>query len=145
MSKTVNIFFSRAPTMGYVFRSGRVIHFIGGQFTTSNQAEIDELTEVCKEHGSNYYVKEEQLTVDPAQLDPVAVMYAKMLAQARAEVAAAINPARPMGDFEVGKLEGIANTNTVRGLVAESSVAAPEVHAVAAGSIKVASATAKKL
>ena len=150
MSKLVNIFFSYAPTMGYVFRSGRVIHFIGGQFTTTNQAEIDELNEVCAEAGSNYYLKDDQLTVDSTQLDPMAVLYAKMMEKARAEVAAATNPNRPMGETSFDGLKGIANSNTVRGLVADSSASmtdspttesAPAKVGVAAGSIKVATAT----
>lgn len=143
MSKLVSIFFSYAPTMGYVFRSGRVIHFIGGQYTTTIKAEIEELNEVCAEANSNYYVKEGQLTIDPDQLDPVAVMYAKMLEQARAEVAAATNPDRNMGETSQGKLEGIANSSSIRGLAADSTGTNVDAGAkVTSGSIKVASATA---
>lgn len=138
-AKLVNIFFSHAPTMGYCFRTGRLVHFVNGQYTTSNKAEIDELNEVCEEPNSNYFIKPDQLTVDPTQLDPMAVLYAKMMEKARAEVAAATDRTRDMGKTEVGKLEGIANSDTIRGLTAESSAA--KVTPVASGSIKVASAT----
>ena len=152
MPKVVNIFFSRAPTMGYVFRSGRVVHFMGGQFTTSVQSEIDELNEVCEEYGSNYYLNPDQLTVNPDELDPVAVMYAKMLAQARSVVADATNPARDMGTVEfTSKLEGIANSASIIGMAVDSGTAlgTPDstvsadssVGAVPVGSIKLATAT----
>lgn len=124
-TKLVNIFFSHASTMGYVFRTGRTIHFHDHQYTTTNQAEIDELNEVCQEAGSAYYVKPDQLTVDPAMLDPMAVIYAKMLEKARLEVAVATNPERDGGNTEQGKLEGIANSLTIRGLTADSSSTAP--------------------
>lgn len=150
MSKQVSIFYSHAPTMGYVFRSGRMIHFLAGQFTTSNQEEIDELNKECAANPTgNYYVNPDQLTVDPEQLDPMAVLYAKMMEKARAEVAAAIDPNRDMGKTEQGKLEGIANSSTIRGLTADSTAAmidsATTAQPVVAGSIKVATATASKL
>ena len=140
--KMVNIFYSRAKTMGYVFRSGRVVHFVDGKFTTTNKAEIAELSEECEANPQgNYYIDSEQLTIDADQLDPVALMYAKMLKQAREEVAAATNPARDMGETKQGKLEGVANTNSIRGLLADSSSPV----AVPVGSIKVAATSATKL
>jgi hypothetical protein len=146
MAKLVSIFFSHAPTMGYVFRSGRVIHFIGGQYTTSVKGEIEELTDECEANpNGNYYVKPDQLTVDQDQLDPMAVLYAKMMEKARSEVAASINPARDMGETTFDGLKGIANSSTVRGLVQESSVdAGAPTTKVAAGTIKVAGATVTK-
>ena len=128
--------------MGYVFRSGRVIHFVGGQFTTSNQDEIDELTKECNASpNGNYYIDPQRVTIDPNELDPMAVIYAKMLEKARAEVAAATNPDRDMGTTAQGKLEGIANSSSIRGLAVESSAEMAPVTKGVAGPIKVATAT----
>lgn len=127
--------------MGYVFASGKTVHFIGGIYATESEVEIKELTECAKSGNPCFYIDAEQTTVDSEMLDPVAQLTAKIRAQVLAEITAASNPANDRGETKQGKLEGIANSATVQGLQANSNGDAT----VAAGSIKVATATATKL
>lgn len=128
--------------MGYVFASGKTIHFIGGIYATESEVEIKELIECCKSGNPCFYIDAEQTTVDSEMLDPIAQLTAKIRAQVLAEIVAASDPTNDRGETKQGgKLEGIANSSTMQGLQANSNGGAT----VAAGSIKVATATATKL
>jgi hypothetical protein len=134
----LTVFKSHAPTMGYVFRSGKSIHFMGGRYATAIKSEIDELTEECSSGQSNYYIDSGETTMDASALDPIASLRAKIREEERAILLAATNPGRDMGTTQnTGKLEGISNSNSIRGLQVDS-----ESQGVAARQINVAS-TAK--
>ena len=125
-SKVLTLFKSHAPAMGYVFRSGRTIHFVDGIFATSNKAEIEELTAECEAGHPCYYIDDEQTTVTSEQLDPMAALKAKWKEEGRLEALKQQN--RDMGETaQSAKLEGIANSKTIVGLVPDSisSPAAP--------------------
>ena len=140
---TLTLFKSRSPEMGYVFRSGRTIHFVAGQFATANQKEIDELNEVCAERHPCFYIDSEQSQIEEEALDPLAAMKAKIREEERLKLLASMN--RDMGETTFnGKLGGIANSSTIRGLAVESgtqqtgpAVAAESKNSIPAGSIKV--------
>lgn len=124
---TLTLFKSRATAMGYVFRSGRTVHFVNGEFATSNKAEIEELTAECESGHPCYYIDADQTTVDSEAVDPMAGMKAKWKEEGRLEALKSI--ARDMGETAQGKLEGIANSATIRGLAVESGTSlapAPE-------------------
>lgn len=113
--------------MGYVFRSGRTIHFVNGEFATSNEDEITELTRECKAGHPCYYIDDGSKTIESEALDPLAALKAKIRAEERAKLMAATD--RDMGTTQhTGKLEGIANSRTIVGLVSDSvSSATPGV------------------
>jgi hypothetical protein len=117
---TLTVFKSRAQTMGYVFKSGRSVHFMGGKYATAVKAEIEELTTECENHGSNYYIDSNETQVDSELLDPIAVLRAKIREEERAALMIATNPMRDMGTTAQGKLEGISNSMSIRGLAADS-------------------------
>ena len=122
---TLTLFKSRAPAMGYVFRSGRTIHFVDGTFATSNKAEIEELTAECEAGHPCYYIDSEQTKIESEALDPMAALKAKWKEEGRLE--ALKQQERDMGATVQGKLEGIANSKTIVGLVSDSvsNVSAP--------------------
>lgn len=116
---TLTLFKSRAPSMGYVFKSGRTIHFANGEFATSNKAEIEELTFECEAGHPCYYIDSEQTQIEAEAMDPLAALKAKIREEERAKIMAAMD--RDMGNtVHSGKLEGIANSKTIVGLVSDS-------------------------
>ncbi len=141
---TLKVFFSKAPTTGYVFQSGRSVHFVNHRYTTDNNEEIAELEKECSYSESNYFIDQTQLEIDSSELDPIAVIKAKALAEARAEVAIATSLTRNMGTTDqTAKLTGIANSNNLGGANVASGTSQPVATATA---IKVGStATATKL
>ena len=117
---TLTLFKSHSPAIGYVFRSGRTIHFVNGEFATSNKKEIEELTEECENGHPCFYIDATATTIDSETLDPLASLKAKIREEERAKLLAGEN--RDMGETKFsGKLEGIANSNTIRGLTADST------------------------
>jgi hypothetical protein len=148
---TLKVFFSKAPTTGYVFKTGRAVHFVNHKYATTIKSEIAELTEECQLSESNYHINPHQLEIDFAELDPIAVIKAKALAEARAEVAAATQITRDMGATDqTAKLSGIANTSDVSGATIASGTdqqnigAAVTATAIKVGALSTATATATK-
>lgn len=113
MSEQLTLFKSRAPIMGYVFRSGRTIHFSNGLFATANQAEIDELNEVCQDSPC-FYIDSGQKTIDSTQLNPVDMLREQLRKELLQEMGAAGDKSRDLGNTPQpdGKLKGIGNTVT---------------------------------
>ena len=143
----LTLFKSRAPTMGYVFKSGKSVHFMEGRYATSAKDEIDELTTECNNAHPNFYIDNNEKVVDSELVDPMAVLVARIRAEERAKLIAATNPGRDMGETDQsGKLEGIANSSTITGLQQASNgvSVAPAPSGVTAG-IKVGAASATKL
>jgi hypothetical protein len=144
----LTVFKSRAPIMGYVFKTGKLIHFINGIYATSAKDEIEELTTECENGHPNYYIDENQKTIDSANLDPMAALRAQIREEERAKLLAATNVNRDMGSTtHSGKLEGIANSQSIAGAVVQSEAQGTALgQTVPSGSIKVAGgATATKL
>jgi len=124
----LRLFKSRADTMGYVFKTGKMIHFLNGEYATAAKDEIEELTTECENGHPNYYIDANQTVVDSEQRDPMAVLRARIREEERAKLMAAVgNPLRDMGETAQGKLEGIANSHSITGMQAAS-----EAQAVAA-------------
>jgi hypothetical protein len=117
---TLTVFKSHAPVMGYAFKDGTVIHFRNHMYTTTSPKEIAELTAECEAGHPNYYIDPEQKTIDSEQMDPLAVLTAKIREEERAKLLAATDPTRDMGATAQGKLEGIANSASIQGLQVQS-------------------------
>lgn len=110
------LFKSRAPVMGHVFRNGKTIHFLDHTYTTNNQAEIDELTEEANSGHPNIFIDPDMTEIDTDMLSPMAVLTARIREEERAKILAAMNTQNDMGKTEQGKLEGISNSESIRGL-----------------------------
>jgi hypothetical protein len=138
---TLSVFKSHAAAMGYVFKSGKTVHFMNGMYATSNKDEIEELTKECEDHSSNYYIQEGETEIDSAALDPIAALRARIREEKRAKLIEATQSDRDFGNTnQSGKLEGMANSRTVSGASAQS-----EAQAAAARVIIPAKASASKL
>jgi hypothetical protein len=120
-----NLFKSRASVMGYVFRSGKGVHFLDHNYTTTSEAEIAELNEEVKNGHPDIYIDTDMVTVDTDQLSPMAVLRAKIAEEERAKIMAAIRAGNDMGSTQAGRLEGIATSASIVGLQADSTSVAP--------------------
>jgi hypothetical protein len=121
---TLTLFKSKSPVMGYVFRSGKTIHFVGGQYATSSPKEIEELNEVCQD-SPNFYIDDGQKEIDSDAMDPMAVLTARIRKEIDAERAnASNNPARELGGTsDDGKLGNIATSASFTGAAVASGTA----------------------
>jgi hypothetical protein len=126
----LSVFKSRAPTMGYVFKTGKVVHFMGGIYATAAKNEIEELTTECENGHPNFYIDPTQRVLDSEMLDPIAVLRATIRAEEVAKLRAMGDPLRDMGSTPQGKLEGIANSHSINGLQAASEAQATAAQTV---------------
>ena len=139
----MTIFKSRAQSMGYVFKNGHTIHFTAGQYATSAKNEIDELTIECENGHPTFFIDPNCKTLDSELLDPIAALRAQIREEERAKLILATDPNRDMGETkQETKLQGIANSSSIRGLQADSSSGATGT--VGVGTIKVASPATSK-
>lgn len=131
---TLTVFKSKAQVMGYVFKSGKTIHFIAGRYATSDEDEIKELTKDCQDHTGNYYIDSEETEIDSAALDPIASLRAQIREEERAALILATQSGRDFGTTnQSGKLEGIANSKTISGAAAQSEAQAVAAHSIHPG------------
>ena len=147
-AKPYRIFKSRAPVMGYVFRSGANVHFVNHKFVTKIPSEIKEMTEECEAGHPNFYVDPNEFETDNVVVDPLEALRAQIREEERAKLL--LQGDRDMGATKFsGRLEGIANSTSIRSGAAESG-SGMAAGSIAQGSIKVAStpssgATATKI
>lgn len=106
--------------MGYVFSSGRTVHFANGLLTLTNEKEIEEMTATCQDSPC-FYIDDGQKTIDPDTLNPVAVLRAQLKAEILAEQAAANVIGRDLGTTDqTSKLQGISNSAGIGAFAAAS-------------------------
>ena len=117
----MHLFKSHADVMGYVFKSGKGVHFMQGQYATSAKDEIEELTLECENGHPNFYIDPKQVLVSREELDPLYKIREQIRAEERAKLMAATDINRDMGSTDQNaKLTGIANSSTVAGLIVGS-------------------------
>ena len=145
------LFKSRAQVMGHVFRSGKSVHFVNHIYTTNDKKEIEELTEEAESGHPNIYIDPEMTEIDTTMLDPMAVLREQIRKEELAKLLAATNPSNDMGSYDAsGKLQGISNSDSIRGLQVSSDTQAaaltqasqpvetPKTSGVQVGAIKAA-------
>lgn len=143
MSK-VNLFKSRPQTIGYVFKSGKTIHFVNHQYTTTAPDEIAELTAECKANDAFFYVEGDGM-IDTTTLDPIAGLRKQIEVELMAKLAAQGNPLRDMGSTpQQLKVQGIANSQTINGMAAATQIQAEQARVIIPAA-PTPSASAKKL
>ena len=130
------LFKSRAETMGYVFRSGTNVHFVNGRYLTTNPAEIAELEDVCSQGNPCFYDDPEEQEMNPKLVNPMEALRAKIREEERIKLL--LEQANDRGETKFsGRLEGVANSTTIRSGMAESG-SGMATGSIASGSIKVA-------
>jgi hypothetical protein len=129
----MHLFKSRADVMGYVFKTGKSVHFMQGQYATTAKDEIEELTTECENGHPNFYIDPKQVKVSKEELDPMHKIRAQIREEERAKLLAATDINRDMGTTDQNaKLTGISNSVTVAGAIAgsESQAVAANPNAV---------------
>lgn len=114
----VNLYLAHIPHSKYIFSNGDVAIFRGGRYTTSDPGQIQELDNLVAKKHPGIYVDPNALQVDPAMLDPMAVMKAKIIAEFLEEqriAAATLDPNRDMGASDT---KSNLNVGTSRGMAA---------------------------
>jgi hypothetical protein len=119
---TLTLFKSRAPIMGYAFKDGSVVHFINHGYATTNKKHIEELTAECEAGHPNYYIDPNETETTTDLIDPMGALRARIREEERAKLLTATDPSRDMGATDQsGKLQGIANSQSVMGAIAASN------------------------
>lgn len=96
--KVFHKFCSNLPSSKYVFRDGGVANFVGGQYLTTVQSEIDELNYEIERGHPHIYVDANETTVDSESLDPLAKLRKSIIEQYIRDQAKAVNPENDMGN-----------------------------------------------
>lgn len=91
-------YFSTRPRISIVLPSGDRISFVAGQYITDKEKEIEYLDEQVKSGHPMIYVKKGSETVTEAQLDPLAAVKAKAVADYMAQQEKQQDPSRDMGN-----------------------------------------------
>lgn len=117
--RVLHQFYMDKTAARYVFKQGKVAEFHGGVYHTDIQSEIDELkAEINGGIGSIWQVPGQE-TVNSLDLDPVAVMKRKIIAEYEAEKARAnkngestsdTGAAKPAGTGTVGVGAAVSNS-----------------------------------
>lgn len=119
----------------YIFKSGKIAVFLGGYYRTSIQSEIDELNAEIANGIGAIWVPAEGATINSDDLDPVAVMKRKIIAEYEAEKARSLNNGESFSDTSgSGKPVG-SNAAGVNAVASNSSGAASVAKVITPGSI----------
>ena len=115
MSETsFNQYFSTRPKISITMPDGGRIYFVGGQYITDKPKEIEFLNEQVALGHPMIYVQKGKETVTQAQLDPLAAVKARAIAEYVEQQAKQQNPARDMGaTASTGAGSDIATTATI--------------------------------
>lgn len=115
----VNQYFSRIPSVRYVFKDGTVANFTGDRYTTTDPKEVRELDEVVEQKNQVIYTKPGAERIDPDSLDPVLAFKKQVIAEYLANQAAASgNPNRDMGKSDSSGGVTPASTQAIAAITA---------------------------
>ncbi len=124
MSTMKKLYKSHLPTCIYLFANGKPAYFIQGKYATDIETEVTALdAEVAYGH-PHIYIDAAETEIDTKYVDPMEALREKIIADYKAQEAAAINPARDMGSTEsvvAGKLKGIASSANVNMMASGST------------------------
>jgi len=117
----VNLYLAHIPHSKYIFSNGDIAVFTGGRYTTEDPGKIAELDSLIKKGHPGIYVDPNALQVDPAMLNPMNVMKAKIIAEFLEEqriLAATQDPNRDMGTSDTKSGLRVGNSQTMAVLAA---------------------------
>ena len=97
-SQQFHQFFSARPKVSITMPNGNRIYFQAGNYVTDNEAEIEFLNEQIRSGHQMIYVQKGKETVTQEQLDPLAAVKAKAIAEYLAKQSEQQSPVRDMGN-----------------------------------------------
>lgn len=107
-------YFSTRPRISMVLPSGDRISFVAGQYITDKEKEIEYLDEQVKAGHPMIYVKKGNEVVTAEQLDPLAAVKAKAIADYMAQQERQQDPSRDMGNtVNSGAGTDVATSKTI--------------------------------
>jgi hypothetical protein len=115
-----SVFKNRIPSCTFVQKNGNVISFVEGTYRTTKQDEIDEITAEINAGHPHMYIDPNQKTIQSDQLDPLAGLRTRIIAEYLAAQAAATNPSNDRGSSEAEALRP-AGTDVIQAAAAGSS------------------------
>jgi len=119
--KQYHQFFSSRPKISITMPNGNRIYFVAGTYVTDNEAEIEFLNDQIRQGHQMIGVKKGQETVTQDQLDPLAAIKEKAIAEYLAKQAEQQNPNRDMGRTDAsGAGVDVATTRTLAPIIAGS-------------------------
>ena len=114
-------YFSTRPIISIIMPSGNRIRFMAGQYVTDNAEEIEFLDAQIKARHPMIYTKSGQETVTKEQLDPLAAVKAKAIAEFLEQQKKQQDPSRDMGNTAAsGAGTDVASTKTIAPIIAGS-------------------------
>ena len=122
MATTKKIYTSAIPFSSYFLKNGKQVAFVGGEYATDNQLEIDELDAQVADGGADImYAGEKEVATVSETVDAIKKA---AIAEYLANQAAATDKNNDLGTSDNGKLN-LANSNTVAEGAAGSDSGAP--------------------
>jgi hypothetical protein len=123
-----NLYLAHIPHSKYIFANGDVAVFTGGRYVTSDERYIAELDALVAKGHPGIYVDPNARQIDPAMLDPMAVMKAKIIAEFLEEqriAAATQDPSRNMGSSDTKSNLNVGTSQSMAVLAAGGNGATP--------------------
>lgn len=99
---TLTVFQATMPSVNYIFGNGKPAIFVQGFYRTDVPWEIAELDAEIASHHPHIFrpTKVEDQVIESDMLDPMTALRAKIIADYKAQEAAATHPSRDMGNTD---------------------------------------------
>jgi hypothetical protein len=113
-AKQYHQYFSSRPKISITMPNGNRIYFVAGTYVTDNESEVEFLNEQIKHNHPMIFIQKGKETVTQEQLDPLAAIKEKVIAEYLSKQAEQQNPNRDMGRTDaVGAGVDVATTRTL--------------------------------
>ena len=113
----LNQYFSTIPRISIIAPSGKQILFEGGMYLTDRPDEIEFLDKEVSIGHEMIYTKKGQEKISSKDLDPMAQLREKIIAEYEAKKEAQQSPSRDMGNTaKADPTQGIATSNTIKAI-----------------------------
>ncbi len=108
----------------FIFPTGRVAHFKGGMYVTSDAYEIKELDREISLGHPQIYIDPNARTISAEQENPMLALKKKFYEEFMAEQAAHLDPTNNLGESAQGPLKPASTTDIAPVTVGQSTIAA---------------------
>lgn len=106
-----HVFYSVIPSMQVVDKQGNPIIFVSGRFHTKDLAKIAYLQEMIEQGSTSVFVKDNQLTLDESELDPLTVLRKKYIQEYLEEQARQLDPSANVTESVQGPINAASTTD----------------------------------
>lgn len=103
-------FYSRIHNSTHIFPDGTLAAFTGGRYTTDDEQKAAHLRAEIKSGNQYLFLDEEKQVLTEAELDPMAELKARIIAEYEAKKAS--DTSNDMGESDSGKLN-VADTSSI--------------------------------